>query len=685
MGKTFVYNTGSSKDEEKQEELRLTFGIFIDGTLNNKTNTDMRNKHSRGKDADGNIDYSKDNATLESEDEKKYKKIKNKGRIEELLSKKNKTPAEEAEFKAIDERDKYLVASYRVPLNEFGLDRMGTDNSYSNDYTNVARMWQCCEQKKYAIYVPGMGTDNLMRDSTDGFAFGSGQTGIRARVRNACEQIADKVALKMAESDDATKLTQITLDVFGFSRGAATARNLVYEVNHDSGYANAVQKQIPCGVEYVETRSSQSGRVRIQKMRTAFVDVDNYEIDNSSLIQNQLPKMGHLGYSLIKKANLKFEYLKNVEIIVRFVGIYDTVSSYFEESGVRDHYDDYGNVKDEGGKLIKEAWSTHFNDDIAELHLNNLYCQKVVHFTAKDEHRQNFALTRINQIPGRYIEKNFPGVHCDIGGAYMTEKEEIDEIGTSLKDEAGILAFLNGIIPTSLPGLNALRNDLINQYWYKEEQIKIKRQWISVPPYYKLTGIRGKKIEGTEDQYEGVKKEYSYIPLHFMETYARSTEMKEYFVEETAVKFPLDDFLTDVESYLTPYALDETNEVKEWDFISDEVIEQRRLERIEKQRCEAEIQSIEQKLKNHTYEYEELKVVADNLRVEQYKPKLDFETLKIPQKEPEMKTYTIEGVTVVGYSSQTMLRKLRNEYLHWSSTRDWFGMQPNEGRKRKTH
>ena len=126
-------------------------------------------------------------------------------------------------------------------------------------------------------------------------------------------------------------------------------------------------------------------------------------------------------------------------------------------------------------------------------------------------------------------------------------------------------------------GLEALRRDLIRQYWYKEDQIETKIQW-SFPPYSKLTGTRGKKIEGTEVQYEGVKKEYSYIPLHFMETYARSTEMKEYFVEETAVKFPLDDFLTDVESYLTPYALDETNEVKEWDFISDEVIEQKRLE-----------------------------------------------------------------------------------------------------------
>ena len=36
MGKSFVCNTGSAEDDKKDDELRLTFGIFIDGTLNNK-------------------------------------------------------------------------------------------------------------------------------------------------------------------------------------------------------------------------------------------------------------------------------------------------------------------------------------------------------------------------------------------------------------------------------------------------------------------------------------------------------------------------------------------------------------------------------------------------------------------------------------------------------------------------
>jgi hypothetical protein len=42
MGKSFVYNTGSAEDDKKEDELRFTFGVFIDGTLNNKENTKLR-------------------------------------------------------------------------------------------------------------------------------------------------------------------------------------------------------------------------------------------------------------------------------------------------------------------------------------------------------------------------------------------------------------------------------------------------------------------------------------------------------------------------------------------------------------------------------------------------------------------------------------------------------------------
>lgn len=42
MGQAYVYNAG--KTEVPIEELEVTFGVFIDGTLNNKDNTNFRNK-----------------------------------------------------------------------------------------------------------------------------------------------------------------------------------------------------------------------------------------------------------------------------------------------------------------------------------------------------------------------------------------------------------------------------------------------------------------------------------------------------------------------------------------------------------------------------------------------------------------------------------------------------------------
>ena len=36
MGKSFVYNAGSSNDDKEKDSLYFEFGIFIDGTLNNK-------------------------------------------------------------------------------------------------------------------------------------------------------------------------------------------------------------------------------------------------------------------------------------------------------------------------------------------------------------------------------------------------------------------------------------------------------------------------------------------------------------------------------------------------------------------------------------------------------------------------------------------------------------------------
>ena len=80
------------------------------------------------------------------------------------------------------------ITDYRRADERGFFDRMGVDNSLMNDYTNVARMWNCCN-KNYAIYIEGIGTKDEDGDYIRGMALGKGETGIRAKVRKGCKKL----------------------------------------------------------------------------------------------------------------------------------------------------------------------------------------------------------------------------------------------------------------------------------------------------------------------------------------------------------------------------------------------------------------------------------------------------------------------------------------------------------------
>ena len=98
--------------------------------------------------------------------------------------------------------------------------------------------------------------------------------------------------------------------------------------------------------------------------------------------------------------------LTRERIIVNFVGLFDTVSSY---SAV-------GSVKPE--------LTGAFDDDVKDLHLNfeRDYASKVFHLTAADEYRLYFSLTNINSAirHGFGMEVAISGAHADVGGSYAS-------------------------------------------------------------------------------------------------------------------------------------------------------------------------------------------------------------------------------------------------------------------------
>jgi hypothetical protein len=78
-------------------------------------------------------------------------------------------------------------------------------------------------------YIGGIGTRAGEKDSLVGFATGRGDTGVIAKVHRAFNLIIRQVQA-LIEAIQHCQIDSITLDVFGFSRGAAAARHFANEV-----------------------------------------------------------------------------------------------------------------------------------------------------------------------------------------------------------------------------------------------------------------------------------------------------------------------------------------------------------------------------------------------------------------------------------------------------------------------
>ena len=155
------------KKEEEKKSVKVRISLFFDGTLNNRINIDQRVEDE--KDPGNNEIY------------QKYKK---------------------------------------------------DDNSYEGDYTNVAKMERyIANAKDYQVtlstYTEGAGTEDKKADVFSGKAFGMGRTGVTKKVEKGIEDAVDKIG-QFVEGDSVIEL--LTVDVMGFSRGAAGARNCIYEV-----------------------------------------------------------------------------------------------------------------------------------------------------------------------------------------------------------------------------------------------------------------------------------------------------------------------------------------------------------------------------------------------------------------------------------------------------------------------
>ncbi|MFC5694683.1 T6SS phospholipase effector Tle1-like catalytic domain-containing protein [Pseudomonas sp. GCM10022186] len=115
------------------------------------------------------------------------------------------------------------------------------ESSYGNDVTNIKllhdlypntptlRSHNDVSQAHRRIYIEGIGTRAGEADSLFGAGTGRGATGVEGKVRQAFEDIRSTCYDFIDENPD-YEIESLTLDIFGFSRGAAAARHFANQL-----------------------------------------------------------------------------------------------------------------------------------------------------------------------------------------------------------------------------------------------------------------------------------------------------------------------------------------------------------------------------------------------------------------------------------------------------------------------
>ncbi|WP_018344293.1 PAAR-like protein [Cytophaga aurantiaca] len=323
----FAYDLPTQVEEDIEEKVSIAISVFFDGTGNNKNNTEAR---------------------LEYDKKMRHKPYNDK----------------------VWPYDATKASYYEASSNK-------TNDSYENDLSNVARLFKYYEEdtthatnRRGSVYVEGIGTlDYKSDDIFPGAALGEGKTGILAKVERGCKQAAEKINSINLKGK---KIPKLTIDVFGFSRGAAAARNFIYEINKPGK---------PAYTCYYNTGYGVTG---------------SYEVAAE-------PANGALG-KYMQKYGIEFEILE-----IRFAGLFDTVSSH-------------------GTNKSNDVTDLHLT--AVSLSKSSL------HLVAADEHRENFPLIQIQSAGIKGVTKYLPGAHSDIGGCYVDNATEyVDELVVGDEDK----------------------------------------------------------------------------------------------------------------------------------------------------------------------------------------------------------------------------------------------------------
>ncbi|QLC66167.1 DUF2235 domain-containing protein [Flavobacterium sp. LPB0248] len=253
-------------------------------------------------------------------------------------------------------------------------------------------------------------------------------------------------AIEIKYAADGKPIDKLTINVFGFSRGAATARHFL-SVTDSSPYSVKVS---PDGYFWFPGDMKQQKYPKNEdKTKPAYPE--SFEI-----------KYGYFGRCLVNNGVFEVK-----EVFFNFVGLYDTVSSH--------GFNHNNDVRDLGLDAVKKA-------------------RMVLQLSSADEYRENFDLTNICSCGHRGLELMLPGVHSDIGGSYRhgdKERSVIFKESFFLGTRDKSFKFT-----PSTPKCDAFKKIVISEGWYDDDQLKMEYDYDKGKAY--LVGTR--VLENTYDK-----------------------------------------------------------------------------------------------------------------------------------------------------------------------------------------
>jgi len=278
----------------------------------------------------------------------------------------------------------------------------GTGNSAAKlNKTNVWRLYQALdlsEAQQIAFYDDGVGTSGFRPFMLLGGIFG---WGLSRNVRDLYQQLCEHYRHVEGDKDAVDHIY-----IFGFSRGAFTARTLAGLIGKCGILDKTSEEKIP--VSTFRWRQRKAALDTDEGLQAGVsLAYQSYRYGYSAFLTNIWRNIRRLIFHDVPlAADFQSSYARPVNIT--FVGVWDTVAAM--------------GLPIEELSLLVDRWiyPHRFSDQDLALHV-----QRACHALAIDDERHSFHPLLWNEKeetdPKRITQVWFPGMHSDVGGGYADE------------------------------------------------------------------------------------------------------------------------------------------------------------------------------------------------------------------------------------------------------------------------